>query len=69
MGNGIPGIQGTECRECRECRKCLLGFLGNLLEDSGEFYYFKIPRNVEEYSGECSRTFRGMFKKIPGNEC
>ena len=27
----------------------------------------KIPRNIEEDSGECSRGFRGMFEKIPGN--
>ena len=61
---------------------------GNLLEDSGEFYYFNIPVNVQEHSGEfqqrflgfkrilgnaqnysaeCSRRFRGMFKKIPRN--
>ena len=40
---------------------------GNLLEDSGECYYFNIPGNVQEHSGECSRTFRGMLVKIPGN--
>ena len=47
---------------------------GNLLEDSGECYYFKIPRNVKEVpgnvqedSGECSIRFWGMFKKIQGN--
>ena len=27
----------------------------------------KIPKNVEDDSGECSRRFRGMFEKIPGN--
>ena len=27
----------------------------------------KILRNVEEDSGEWSRRFLGMFKKIPGN--
>ena len=27
----------------------------------------KIPGNVQEDSGECSRGSRGMFKKIPGN--
>ena len=31
---------------------------GNIIKDSG------IAR---EDSGECSRRFRGMFKKIPGN--
>ena len=27
----------------------------------------KIPGNVQEDSGECSKKFQGMFKKIPGN--
>ena len=27
----------------------------------------KIPGNVQENFGECSRRFQGMFKKIPGN--
>ena len=40
---------------------------GNLLEDSGECYYFNIPGNVEKDSGECSGRFRRMLKKIPGN--
>ena len=47
---------------------------GNLLEDSGECYYFNIPGNIEEDSrecsrgaGECSRGFHRMFEKIPGN--
>ena len=51
---------------------------GNLLEDSGECYYFNIPGNVPEDSGECSRRLRGdsrectrkfwgMFERIPGN--
>ena len=39
----------------------------NLFEDSEECCYFIIPGNVEEYSGECSKRFRGMFQKIPGN--
>ena len=29
--------------------------------------FIKIPGNVQEDFGECSRRFRGMFKKIPGN--
>ena len=29
--------------------------------------FLKIPGNVEEDSGECSRRFQGMLKKIPGN--
>ena len=40
---------------------------GNLLEDSGECYYFNIPGYVEEYAGECLKRFRGMFEEIPGN--
>ena len=28
----------------------------------------KIPRNVPEDSGECSRRFQGMFEKILGND-
>ena len=39
----------------------------NLFEDSEECCYFIIPGNVEEYSGECSKRFRGIFKEIPGN--
>ena len=35
---------------------------GNLLEDSGEFYYFNSPGNFPEDSGECSKRFRGMFE-------
>ena len=27
----------------------------------------RIPGNVEEDFGECSRRFWGMFKEIPGN--
>ena len=55
-GNGMRGTRGMFTK-----------IPGNLLEDSGECYYFNIPGNVEEDSGECSRTFRGMFKKIPWN--
>ena len=40
---------------------------GNLLEDSGNCYYFNIPENVPEDSGECSTRFREMLQKIPGN--
>ena len=40
---------------------------GNLLEDSGECYYFNISGNVLEDSGECSKRFRGMFEEIPEN--
>ena len=61
-----PGIQerGTECGERGECS---LGFERISLEDSGECYYFNIPGNVKEDSGERPRRFPGMFKKIPGN--
>ena len=40
---------------------------GNLLEDSGECYYFNIPGNVPKDSGECSNRFREMFEEFPGN--
>ena len=49
----------------REKRGMFTRIPGNLLEDSGECYYFNIPANVEENfgksqqdSGECSRRFR-----------
>ena len=54
--NGMRGMRGMFTR-----------IPGNLLEDSGECYYFNIPGNVKEDSGECSKRFRGMFKKIPAN--
>ena len=59
MGNGMRGIRGT--------RGMFTSIPGNLLEDSGECYYFNIPGNVPEDSGECWRRFRGMFERIPGN--
>ena len=40
---------------------------GNLLEDSGDCYYFNIPGNVRRDTGECLKRYRGMLKKIPGN--
>ena len=55
-GNGMRGTRGMFTR-----------IPGNLLEDSGECYYFNIPGNVEEDSGECSERFRGTFEEIPGN--
>ena len=65
-GNGMRGMRRTQGMFTR--------IPGNFLEDSRECYYFNIPRNVEEDSGnvpedssECSREFRGMFEKIPGN--
>ena len=58
-GNGMWGMRETWGMFSR--------IRGNLLEDSEEYYYFNIPRNVEEDSGECSRTFRGMLVKIPRN--
>ena len=27
----------------------------------------RVPGNVQEDSGECSRRFQGMFERIPGN--
>ena len=64
-----PGIQerGTECEEFAERGGMFTRIPGNLLEDSGECYYFNIPGNVEEDSGECSERFRGTFEEIPGN--
>ena len=66
MGNGMRGIRGT--------RGMFTSIPGNLLEDSGECYYFNIPGNVPEDCGECPRRFRecskrlrGVFKEIPGN--
>ena len=56
MGSGMRGTRGMFTR-----------IPGNLLEDSGECYYFNIPGNVEEDSGECSKRFREMFQKIAGN--
>ena len=55
MGSGMRGTRGMFTR-----------IPGNLLEDSGECYYFNIPGNVEEDSGECSERFRVMLQKIPG---
>ena len=76
-----PGIQerGTECEEFAERGGMFTRIPGNLLEDSGECYYFNIPRNVpkemfkkipgnvQQDSGECLKRFWRMFKKIPGN--
>ena len=59
MGNGMRGIRGT--------RGMFTSIPGNLLEDSGECYYFNIPGNVPEDCGECPRRFRGMFKKTSGS--
>ena len=39
----------------------------NLLQDSGEWYHFRILRNVEEGFRECSRKFQEMLAKILGN--
>ena len=55
----MRGMQGT--------RRMFTRIPGNLLEDSGECYYFNIPGIVEEDSRECSRRFREMLKKILGN--
>ena len=41
-GNGMRGMWGI-----------FTSIPGNLLEDSGECYYFNIPGNVPEDSGEC----------------
>ena len=71
-----PGKQerGTERRECGKRGECSLGFRGisysvsrnvTILIFWGMFQ--RIPGNVEEDSGECSRGFWRMFYKIPGN--
>ena len=57
--NGMRGMRGT--------RGMFTRIPGNLLEDSGQCYYFNIPGNVRRDSGECLRTFRGMFEEIRGN--
>ena len=64
-----PGKQerGTECGECGERGECSLGFRGNVIILTFRGMFQRIPGNVEEDSGECSRGFRGMFEEIPGN--
>ena len=59
MGKLVRGKQGTQGMFTR--------IEGKLLEDSGEWYHFKIPRNVEKDSGECWRRFQEMLGKILGN--
>ena len=54
-------------RRMRGTRGMFTRIPGNLLENSGECYYFNVPVNVEEDSGECSKRFRGMLVKIPWN--
>ena len=41
---------------------------GNVIILKFRGMFQRIPGNVEEDSGECSREFREIFKKIPG-EC
>ena len=53
-GNGMRGM-----------REMFTRVPGNLLKDSGEYYYFNIPANVPEASGERWRRFWGMFRRIP----
>ena len=40
---------------------------GNAIKDSGKCFHFSIAGNTREDSGEGSRKFREMFRKIPGN--
>ena len=61
-------------RGMRGTRECLLGFRGislrilrNAIILTFRGIFQKIPGNVQEDSGECSRRFWGMFKEIPGN--
>ena len=58
-GNRLRRMQGT--------RGMFTRIPENVLEDSGEYSHFIIPRNARNNSGECSRTFQEMFKYIPGN--
>ena len=51
----------------RETRGMFTRIPGNHLENSGDCYYFNVPVNVEEDSGECSKRLRGMLVKIPWN--
>ena len=51
-GNGMRGMRGTR---------------GLFTRIPGECYYFNIPGNVPEDSGECSKRFWGMFEEILGN--
>ena len=44
---------GNEMRGIRETRGTFTRIPGKLLEDSWVYYYFNIPRNVSEDSGEC----------------
>ena len=39
-------------------REILENIPGNVWEDSEEYYWTKIPGNVRENSGKCSRRFR-----------
>ena len=64
---------GTE-KGMREMRGMFSTIPGNLLEDSGECYYFnipgmlkKIPGNVGKFSGERWRRFRERLAKILEN--
>ena len=61
-----PGIQErrAELREVQKTWRMFTRIPGNLLEDSGGCYYFNIPRNVEEDSGEYSKRFHEIFRKI-----
>ena len=63
MGNRMRGTRGMFTRNPGN----LLEDCGSLLEDSGEYCYFNILGNVKEDSGELSRRFREMLKKIPKN--
>ena len=58
-GNGMRGMWGTQGIFTR--------IPGNLLDNSGKYYYFNISGNVPEDSGGCSKRFQGMFEEIPGN--
>ena len=59
-------------RGIQETQEMFSKILGNLLEDSREYWFFNFPLlmilgNVQEDSREYQRKFRVIFKKIPEN--
>ena len=58
-GNGMRGMRAK--------RGMFTRIPGNVIILTFWGMFQKIPENVEEDSGECSRGFRRMFQIIPGN--
>ena len=74
--DNCQGIQerGTECGECGEREESSLGFQetsqkipGNVIILTFRGMFQRIPGNIEQHSGECSRRFWGMFQRISEN--